>query len=143
MGGGLFNHPLCSQSGNPSSPEALSSIQKGTERDEDGRQFMSDTKQREIAESVFERNERREAEISDALRQEAARHAAVVENMHRLRTLRLSRQQAETNKSACRSAPRILNLKRKARLANATVGTVALVIGRNRIAVCEDEEVAS
>lgn len=99
MGGGFFIHPLCSQAGNPSSPEALSSIQKGTERDEDGRQFMSDTKQREIAESVFERNERREAEISDALRQEAARHAAVVENMHRLRTLRLSRQQAETNKS--------------------------------------------
>jgi hypothetical protein len=61
---------------------------------------MSDTKQREIAESVFERNERRETEINNALKQEEARHAAVVENMHRLRTLRLSRQQAETSKSA-------------------------------------------
>ena len=54
---------------------------------------MPDTKQREIEESVFHRNQRREAEINDALKQEAARHAAVVENMHRLRMLRLSREQ--------------------------------------------------
>jgi hypothetical protein len=51
---------------------------------------MSDTKQ--LAESVFDRNQRREAEINDALRQEAARHAAVVKNMHRLKALRLERE---------------------------------------------------
>jgi len=50
---------------------------------------MSDTKLR--VESVFNRNQRREAEINDALRQEAARHAAAVENMYRLRALRLAR----------------------------------------------------
>ena len=34
--------------------------------------------QREIAETVFERNQRREAEISEALRQEHARREAAV-----------------------------------------------------------------
>ena len=53
---------------------------------------MSGTKQREIAESVFHRNERREAEANDALKQEAARHDAAIKNMHRLRALRLARQ---------------------------------------------------
>jgi hypothetical protein len=53
---------------------------------------MSSTKQREIAESVFDRNQRREAEINDALKQEAARHDAAIKNMHRLRALRLARQ---------------------------------------------------
>jgi len=57
---------------------------------------MSGTKQRAVAESVFSRNQRREAEINDALRQEAARHEAAVENMHRLRMLRLARE-AEAN----------------------------------------------
>ena len=52
---------------------------------------MLDTSQREIAESQFERNQRREAEIKDALKQERARHAAAVNNMHRLRALRLAR----------------------------------------------------
>jgi hypothetical protein len=52
---------------------------------------MPDPKQRALAETVFERNQRREAEISDALKQEAARRAAVVKNMHRLRALRLAR----------------------------------------------------
>jgi len=46
---------------------------------------MADAKHIERAESVFQRNERREAEINDALKQEEARHAAVVKNMHRLR----------------------------------------------------------
>jgi hypothetical protein len=55
---------------------------------------MSDTKLR--AESVFNRNQKREAEISDALRQEAVRHAAAVQNMHRLKALRLARE-AKTN----------------------------------------------
>ena len=52
---------------------------------------MLDTNQREIAESQFERNQRREAEVEDALKQERARHAAAVNNMHRLRALRLAR----------------------------------------------------
>ena len=39
---------------------------------------MFDTSQREIAESQFERNQRREAEIEDALKQERARHEAAV-----------------------------------------------------------------
>ena len=33
---------------------------------------MSDTSQRAVAESVFERNQRREAQINDALKQEEA-----------------------------------------------------------------------
>jgi hypothetical protein len=33
---------------------------------------MLDAKQREVAETVFDRNRRREAEINDALRQEQA-----------------------------------------------------------------------
>jgi len=53
---------------------------------------MPDTKQHEIAESLFDRNQRREAEINDALNQEATRHAAAVQNMHRLRALRLARE---------------------------------------------------
>jgi hypothetical protein len=57
---------------------------------------MSSTKQREIAESVFDRNQRREAEINDALKQEAARHDAAIKNMHRLRALRLARQRKIT-----------------------------------------------
>ena len=52
---------------------------------------MLDTNQREIAESQFERNQRREAEVEDALKQERARHEAAVNNMHRLRALRLAR----------------------------------------------------
>ena len=59
---------------------------------------MSDAKLR--AESVFNRNRKREAEINDALRQEAARHAAAVQNMHRLRTLRLAREAKANNEQA-------------------------------------------
>jgi hypothetical protein len=51
---------------------------------------MSDS-QREIAESAFERNQRRETEINDALKQEHARREAAVKNMYRLRSLRLAR----------------------------------------------------
>jgi hypothetical protein len=51
---------------------------------------MSDAKLR--AESVFQKNKRREAEINEALKQEQARHAAAVKNMHRLRALRLARK---------------------------------------------------
>jgi hypothetical protein len=49
--------------------------------------------QREVAETLFERNHRREMEISQALRQEEARRAAVIENMQRLRRLRLQRDE--------------------------------------------------
>ena len=52
---------------------------------------MADTRARAVAESVFDRNQRREAEISEALKQEVARHDAAVKNMHRLRALRLAR----------------------------------------------------
>jgi len=48
-------------------------------------------KDREVAESVFDKNKRREAEIASALRQEDARHEAALKNMHRLRELRLRR----------------------------------------------------
>ena len=54
---------------------------------------MPDTSQREVVESVFERNQRREAEINNALKQEAARSEAVIRNMHRLRALRLAREE--------------------------------------------------
>jgi hypothetical protein len=55
---------------------------------------MSDTNQRAVAESVFERNQRREAEINDALKQEEARRAAVIANMYRLRALRVATRSA-------------------------------------------------
>jgi hypothetical protein len=44
-----------------------------------------------FSETVSERNRRREAEIAEALQGEAARHAATIRNMHRLRALRLER----------------------------------------------------
>jgi hypothetical protein len=47
--------------------------------------------QRDIAETIFERNQRRETEINDALKQEHARREAAVKNMYRLRALRLAR----------------------------------------------------
>jgi hypothetical protein len=54
---------------------------------------MSARKRRSVVESVFDRNQRREAEINEALKQEASRHAAVVKNMQRLRALRLAREE--------------------------------------------------
>jgi hypothetical protein len=52
--------------------------------------IMTD-KHREIAETVFERNQRRETEINDALKQEYVRREAAIKNMYRLRALRLVR----------------------------------------------------
>jgi hypothetical protein len=46
---------------------------------------------KEVAESAFNKNKRREAEINSALQQERAKHEAAVKNMHRLRLLRLQR----------------------------------------------------
>ncbi len=61
---------------------------------------MLDT-QREIAETVFDRNQRREAEINDALKQEYARREAAVKNMYRLRALRIARdEKAKTAQSS-------------------------------------------
>jgi len=54
-------------------------------------------KHREVAESIFDKNERREAEIKNALQQEHARQETVIKNMHRLRSLRLQRD-AQTQK---------------------------------------------
>ena len=59
---------------------------------------MAYKKQREVAETVFNRNQWREAEINEALKQEAARRAAVVNNMHRLRALRLAQDQKAKTK---------------------------------------------
>jgi hypothetical protein len=56
---------------------------------------MSDTNQRAVAESVFERTQRREAEINDALKQEYARRDAAIKNMYRLRALRLARDREQ------------------------------------------------
>lgn len=60
---------------------------------------MSDTNRREVAESLFERTQRREAELNEALKQEHARREAAVKNMYRLRELRLARD-AKLNESA-------------------------------------------
>jgi hypothetical protein len=59
---------------------------------------MLATKQLEVAETVFDRNRRREAEINDALRQEQARHDAAVKNLYRLRALRLARDAKINNR---------------------------------------------
>jgi hypothetical protein len=48
---------------------------------------MPDTER--LSETLLERNQRREAEINAALKQEADRHAAAIKNMRRLRALRL------------------------------------------------------
>ena len=54
---------------------------------------MTDTDQRAFAETIFERNQRRDAEINEALKQENARREAAVKNMYRLKALRLERDQ--------------------------------------------------
>ena len=54
---------------------------------------MTDTDQRAFAETVFERDQRRDAEINEALKQENARREAAVKNMYRLKALRLERDQ--------------------------------------------------
>jgi hypothetical protein len=54
--------------------------------------------QRELVETVFQRNERREAEINNAMKQEHARREAAVKNMYRLRALRLQRDEKVISK---------------------------------------------
>jgi hypothetical protein len=59
---------------------------------------MSEMKQHELAETVFDRNQRREAEINDALKQEQTRREPAVRNMYRLQSLRLKRDaKSKTN----------------------------------------------
>jgi hypothetical protein len=48
-------------------------------------------KQRENAESLFQRNRAREVKINDTLKEEYARREAAIKNMYRLRALRLAR----------------------------------------------------
>jgi hypothetical protein len=52
---------------------------------------MTNTDQREIAETAFRRNPKRD-EINEALKQEYARRETAVKNMYRLRALRLARE---------------------------------------------------
>ena len=59
---------------------------------------MTDSDQRAFAETVFERNQRRDAEINEALKQENARREAAVKNMCRLRALRVERDQRAKGK---------------------------------------------
>ncbi len=57
---------------------------------------MTEKNARAVAETLFEREQRRDREINEALKLEGERHAAVVKNMQRLRALRLSREQVES-----------------------------------------------
>ena len=54
-------------------------------------------KDREVAESIFDKKRRREAEINGALQQENAKHEAAIKNIQRLKELRLQRD-AESEK---------------------------------------------
>ena len=70
------------------------------------RQDLMTAKDREVAESAFEKSKRREAEINTALRQEQARHEAALKNMYRLRSLRLEREaQVPTQKAPTQRVP--------------------------------------
>ena len=60
---------------------------------------MTDINARQQAESVFDRDRRREREISAAMELEAARHQAAIENMKRLRALRLLKSKAKAEKA--------------------------------------------
>jgi hypothetical protein len=57
--------------------------------------LMPDPEQRNIAEAVFDLKPSRE-EIKDAIKLEEARRAAMVKNLYRLRSLRLSHNQDST-----------------------------------------------
>ena len=59
---------------------------------------MTETEQREIAETLFEPVQSRE-EIKDAIRLEEARRAAIVKNLYRLRALRLERNAKRITKN--------------------------------------------
>jgi hypothetical protein len=65
---------------------------------------MPETEQREIAESLFDRDQTRE-EIKNAMMLEEARRAAIVKNLFRLRALRLSSQNPQAPNNARRKPP--------------------------------------
>jgi hypothetical protein len=50
------------------------------------------------ADNVFNNIQRKEKANKDAMAQEAARHTAVIENMHRLKALRLAAEKDGQNK---------------------------------------------
>jgi len=56
---------------------------------------MPDAEQRDVAEALFAPKQSRE-EIMDAIKLEEARRAAMVKNLYRLRSLRLSHNEAST-----------------------------------------------
>jgi hypothetical protein len=58
---------------------------------------MTETEQREIADSLFEPKSREE--MKDAIRLEEERRAAVVKNLYRLRALRLERNAKQSTKN--------------------------------------------
>jgi hypothetical protein len=60
---------------------------------------MTDSHARQQAESVFDKGQRREREIAAAMAMEAARHQAAIENMKRLRALRLLKALAHAEKT--------------------------------------------
>jgi hypothetical protein len=49
-------------------------------------------KDRQVAELMFDRFQRRESEFDDVLKQERARHDAAMKNLQRLRTLQIERE---------------------------------------------------
>ena len=62
---------------------------------QDTEQFLEDP-----VDHAVDRKERLEQAITEALQREAARHEAAVKNMHRLRALRLERDQKTDRDSA-------------------------------------------
>jgi hypothetical protein len=67
---------------------------------------MIDNGQRVIAETVFQREETGERKPGDALKLEEARREATVENMRRLRALRLAQNAKSNSRAAKKGAPR-------------------------------------
>ena len=59
-------------------------------------------KDRQVAESIFDKEKRRESEIKGALQQEQVKHDAALKNMQRLRSLRLAR---DAQKPATKKKP--------------------------------------
>jgi hypothetical protein len=61
---------------------------------------MTNTDQREIGETAFRRNPKRD-EINEALKREHARREVAVKNLYRLRALRIARdEKAKTGQSS-------------------------------------------
>jgi hypothetical protein len=64
---------------------------------------MSESEQRDVAETLFERAQTRE-EIKDAIRLEDERRATLVKTLYRLRALRMSRDHRRDLKLVQKSA---------------------------------------